>query len=60
MIKHSVFSVMAGLIVEILFKLFFIYNAVNGVKMSEHAVYWLTDFPCVNSNRTPRNNYDNL
>jgi len=41
---HSVFSVMAGLVVEMLFS---VYNITlrNGLKMSEYEVYWLTDFP---------------
>ena len=37
-IVHSVFSVMAGLVVEILFMLFSVYNR---LKMSEYEVYWL-------------------
>jgi len=45
-IEHCILSVMARLIVQILFMLFFIYNA---VKMSEYKVYWLMDFPLINS-----------
>jgi len=38
MIEHSIFSVMAALIiVEILFR------AYNGLKMMENEAYWLTD-----------------
>ena len=48
-IKHSVFSVMAGLIVEILFMLFSIIALCNGLKMSEYGAYWLTGFPLSNS-----------
>ena len=44
MIKHSVFSVIAWLIVEMLFMLFFV---CNGLKVSEYEVYWLTDFPLI-------------
>lgn len=43
-IKHSVFSVMAGLIVEILFMLFSVHN---GLKMSEYEAYWLMGFPVI-------------
>jgi len=42
MIVPSVFSIMAGLIVEILFMLF---SVCNGLKISEYEVYWLMDFP---------------
>jgi len=34
-IEHSVFSIMAGLIVEILFMLFSVITLLNGLKMSE-------------------------
>ena len=44
MIKLSIFSILPGLIVEILFMLFCIYNAV-WLKISEYKVYWLKDFP---------------
>jgi len=43
-IAHSVFSVMAGLIVEMLVILFFVRNV---LKMSEYEAYWLTDFPLI-------------
>ena len=43
-IKHSVFSIMTGLIVELFF---FVCNA---VKWAENEVYWLTDFPLLKSN----------
>ena len=43
-IVHSVFSVMAGLIVEMLFMLF---SLRNGLKMSEYEACWLTDFPLI-------------
>ena len=36
-IVHSVFSIMAGLFVEMFFMLFSVYN---GLKMSEYEVYW--------------------
>ena len=45
-IKHSVFSVMSGLIVEILFMLFFVHN---GLKMSEYKAYWIMGFPLIYS-----------
>ena len=41
-IMHSVFFVMAGLIVEMLFMLFSIYNR---LKMSDYEAYRLTDTP---------------
>jgi len=41
MIKHFIFSAMAGLIVEMLFMLFSIYN---GLKINEYKAYWLMDF----------------
>ena len=40
---------MDGLIVEILLMLFSVYNACNGLKMSEYEAYWLMDFPTINS-----------
>ena len=40
-IERSIFSVLTGLIVEILIMLFSIYN---GLKMSEYDVYYLMDF----------------
>ena len=46
MIEHTVFTVMAGLIVGILFMLFSIYN---GLKMSEYKAYWLMGFPLINN-----------
>jgi len=45
-IEHSVISVMAGWIVDRLFVLSSIDNAMyNGLKLSEYEAYWLTDFP---------------
>ena len=50
MINYSIFSVMAGLIVEILFMLFLFIKLCNGLKMSEYDdAYWLKGFPLVNS-----------
>jgi len=47
-IVHSVFSIIAGLIVEMLFMLFSVYkSARNGLNMSEYEVYWLTDLPLI-------------
>jgi len=43
-IKQHAFSLMAELIVEILFVLFFVYN---GLKMSEYETYWLMGFPLI-------------
>ena len=54
-IVHSIFSVMAGLFVKMLFMLFSVYNTV--MTMSEYEAYWLTDFPL---GHTPRNNYGDL
>ena len=50
-IKHSVFSIMAGLILEIFFVLFSInfLTLCNGLKMSEYEVYWLMGFSLINS-----------
>ena len=48
MIEHSVFSVMAGLIVEMLFMLFSIYDFCVA-KNSEYKAYWLMDYPPINS-----------
>ena len=45
-IEHSVFSIMAGLIVEMFFVLFSIYN---GLKMSEYEAYWLMSFALISS-----------
>jgi len=42
-IKHSVFSVIAGLLIKMLF---FVYN---GLKMSEYKAYWLMDFLLINN-----------
>ena len=42
-IENSVFSVMAGLIAEILYML------CNGLKISEHETYWLMGFPPIKS-----------
>ena len=47
-IKFFVFLVMAGLIVEILFMLFSVYNTCNWLKISEYEAYWLTDFQLIN------------
>ena len=44
-IMHSVFSVMAGVVVEMLFMFI---TLCNGLKTSEYEVYWLTDFPPIN------------
>ena len=41
MIDNSIFSVMAALIVEILFMLTIL---CDGLKMMENEAYWLTDF----------------
>ena len=46
-IEHSVFSIMAGLIVEMLFMLCLFITLHNGLKMSDYEVYWLTDFPLI-------------
>jgi len=48
MIDHSVFSVVAGLIVKILFMLFSVYNAALRAKMSEYEAHWLTGFLLIN------------
>ena len=45
-IVHSVISVMAILIVEMLFILFSV-TLCNGLKMSEYEVCWLMDFPLI-------------
>jgi len=46
-IVHSIFSVMAGLIVKI-FSCFFLFITLhNGLKMSECKAYWLTDFSLI-------------
>ena len=37
-----------GLIVEMLFMLFFVYSLDNGLKISECKAYWLTDFLLIN------------
>jgi len=47
--EQSVFSVMAKLIIEILFMLFSIIMLNNGLKMSGYEVYWLTGFPIINN-----------
>ena len=44
-IEHSVFSITAGLTVEMLFMLFSVLNAMQWAKMSEYKAYWLMDFP---------------
>ena len=54
-IKRSVFAIMTGLIVKILFMLFSIHNA---VKYAEYEAYWLTDFIVRGMPR--RNNYGDL
>ena len=46
-IVHSIFSVMAGLIVEILSCYSLFTTLLNGLKMSEYETYWLTDFPLI-------------
>ena len=47
-IVHSILSLMAGLIVELLFILFSVYIKLrNGLKMSEYEVHWLTNFPLI-------------
>jgi len=46
-IVHSVFAVMAELIVEMLFMCPLFMTLRNGLKMSEYEVYWLTDFPLI-------------
>ena len=57
-IAQSIFSVVAGLIVEVLFMLFFVYMQCNWLKMSEYEAYWLTDYPLINiSKQGPRNNF---
>ena len=49
-IEHSVFSIMAGLIVEILFVLFSVFITLhNGLKMSKYEAYWLMGFLLINS-----------
>ena len=48
MIEHSIFSIMAELIVEMLFCSVFIMLR-NGSRMSEYEAYYLTDFPLINS-----------
>jgi len=49
MIEHSIFSVMAGLIVEILLCFSLIITLLDGLKMRECEAYWLMDFPLINS-----------
>ena len=52
MIEHSnvpEFSVMIGLIVEMLFVLFLFITLCIGLKISEHEAYRLTDFPLINN-----------
>ena len=44
---HSIFSVIAGLMVKMLFMLFSVYNTANELKMSEYEVHWLLDFPLI-------------
>ena len=46
MIEHSIFSIMAELILEIIFML---YPLHNGLTMNEYKAYWLTGFPLINS-----------
>ena len=41
------FSVMAGLIVEMLYMLSLFMTLRNGLKMSEYEAYWLTHFPLI-------------
>ena len=57
MINHSIFSIMAGLIVEIL--PFIVLR--NGL-MSEYKEYWLMGFTLIDMYvvMAPRNNYDNF
>ena len=51
---------MVGLIVEILFMLFSVYNpALYGLKMNEYEAHWLAGFLLINS-CTPGSNYCNL
>ena len=46
-IVHSIFSVMAGLIVEMLFMLSSVLTLRIRLTISEYEVYWLTDFPLI-------------
>jgi len=61
MIEHSIFSVTAELIVEILtFSCCSPFITLhNGLKISEYEVYWLKGFPLI-VRRVPRNSYGNL
>ena len=47
MIDYLVFSVMARLIVEILFMLFPFTMLCNGLNMSEYDAHWLKGFPLI-------------
>ena len=51
---------MTGLIVEMLFMLFYIYNTCNGLKMSEYEVYWLQIFHSLINGHISRKNYGDL
>jgi len=57
MIEHSVFSVMAALIVEILFMLFSV--ALRADEMSEYEAYWLAGFLLINTWAPPGSYYCN-
>ena len=48
-VEHSIFSIMAGLIVEILSCCSLFITLRNGLKMSEYEVYWLSGFLLINS-----------
>ena len=45
--EHSVFSIMAELIVEMLFSCSLFIMMYNGLKISEYEAYCLTDFPII-------------
>jgi len=61
MIEHSIFSVMAGLIVDTFHAVLCLAIMLcNGLKISEHEAYWLTGFLYLIVGRAPRNNYGNL
>ena len=55
-IKHSVFSVIAGLNLEILSCFFPFIALCNGLEMSEYEVYCVIDFPLIIVGYAPRNN----
>jgi len=48
-IKHFMFSVIAGLLIEMLFMLFSVYMLRNRLKMSKYKAYWLMDFLLINN-----------